>query len=237
MSRCGGTATISATYHLRMHGQPVCTGSMRHANGVVHLDGAECLHRSHRKEIKKIRLGGFLLMVPRARILTSLCSHENLRVFVNFPHHVKPHGFTLPWFDPDLINFRTKHPAFTGCFVLVPRARIELATQGFSVLRSTTELPRRAKNCVGTIPKVDVSGKEACPDIKPATVRRVAGMSVCSWFTQSARRRRHRLHTGVSACVLFVPVVCVVPPLRVRRVRSGARSRSRRRRSMRCPDR
>lgn len=26
--------------------------------------------------------------------------------------------------------------------VMVPRARIELATQGFSVLRSTTELPR-----------------------------------------------------------------------------------------------
>lgn len=26
---------------------------------------------------------------------------------------------------------------------MVPRARIELATQGFSVLRSTTELPRR----------------------------------------------------------------------------------------------
>ena len=28
---------------------------------------------------------------------------------------------------------------------LVPRARIELATQGFSVLRSTTELPRHDK--------------------------------------------------------------------------------------------
>ena len=26
---------------------------------------------------------------------------------------------------------------------MVPRARIELATQGFSVLRSTTELPRQ----------------------------------------------------------------------------------------------
>ncbi len=39
------------------------------------------------------------------------------------------------------MSLRSSGPRPVIC--LVPRARIELATQGFSVLRSTTELPRR----------------------------------------------------------------------------------------------
>ena len=40
-------------------------------------------------------------------------------------------------------------------FYVVPRARIELATQGFSVLRSTTELPRRGID--GPLVPIDTS--------------------------------------------------------------------------------
>ena len=40
----------------------------------------------------------------------------------------------------ELYNSTTKKTALS-CFLLVPGGRIELPTQGFSVLRSTTELP------------------------------------------------------------------------------------------------
>gem|GEM_PF-5808747 len=52
---------------------------------------------------------------------------------------------TIHDLTPHLLGFciqNEKQPFIMAVF-LVPRARIELATQGFSVLCSTTELPRR----------------------------------------------------------------------------------------------
>ncbi len=52
----------------------------------------------------------------------------------------------LQWLLPRasiLLSTQQKTRILRGINLLVPRVRIELTTQGFSVLRSTTELPRR----------------------------------------------------------------------------------------------